>query len=457
MESYSATVQNTTLLTLVAIAAYERRRFVVKVVDVVGAYLWVDRPPGAEDIHMILEPVVAREWVSLKPEFARDVERDGSLTVLLKKEIYGLKESALRFYQTISEYIRAAGWDQCHYDKCVFMKRNAKGQVVGYAAIYVDDGYLVGEPEVLAELQRALEKRFGALKEQEGGLLKHLGITHEQTSRGWRLSQAAAIDALEYREPAYPTDGACAASLVDPAPDGTPPARDVKAFRSTLASVAWIASRTRVDVLFVVYFLSTRQMAPTVMDEEHLARLVRFLKDTREYALVIEPTDMVIRASADASFGMHADQKGHTGLVITLGGAVIFAKSVKQKLVAKSSTEAELLALSDMASEVAYVRNLLEELEYPQQGPTIIEQDNLSAIQMANKAELGTRKTKHFQRAHYFVSQFLEKVGDGTQRLVYKPGDEIEANNLTKPIPGREWARRLLRMEDTPHGTTTSR
>ncbi len=54
-----------------------------------------------------------------------------------------------------------------------------------------------------------------------------------------------------------------------------------------------------------------------------------------------------MKAYVDASYRVHADMKSHTGCVITLGKGPIFVRSAKQKLVSKSSTEAELIALSD--------------------------------------------------------------------------------------------------------------
>ena len=56
-----------------------------------------------------------------------------------------------------------------------------------------------------------------------------------------------------------------------------------------------------------------------------------------------------VTAHVDASFGCHENGKSHTGVCITLGDGPVFVRSVKQKIVTKSSTEAELVALSDEA------------------------------------------------------------------------------------------------------------
>ena len=60
--------------------------------------------------------------------------------------------------------------------------------------------------------------------------------------------------------------------------------------------------------------------------------------------------------------GMNIDGKSDTGHVITLGRGPIYIKSSKQQAVTKSSREAEILALSDMVSTVAWIRDFLHEI-----------------------------------------------------------------------------------------------
>jgi hypothetical protein len=55
---------------------------------------------------------------------------------------------------------------------------------------------------------------------------------------------------------------------------------------------------------------------------------------------------------ADASFGVHHDMRSNTGAAITLFKGVIWTKSSKQKIMTKSSTKAELVAISDVIGQV---------------------------------------------------------------------------------------------------------
>ncbi len=69
---------------------------------------------------------------------------------------------------------------------------------------------------------------------------------------------------------------------------------------------------------------------------------------------------MTPKCYIDASHAVHHDRTSRSGVVIMLAGAIIGACSGKQKLVLKSSTETELVALSDGLSHVLWVLLCLE-------------------------------------------------------------------------------------------------
>jgi hypothetical protein len=53
----------------------------------------------------------------------------------------------------------------------------------------------------------------------------------------------------------------------------------------------------------------------------------------------------------DASFAIHEDGKSQSACVVTLGNTVVHETCQKQKIIARSSTEAELVALLDYIVE----------------------------------------------------------------------------------------------------------
>lgn len=114
--------------------------------------------------------------------------------------------------------------------------------------------------------------------------------------------------------------------------------------------------------------------------------------------------DITIDAYVDAAYGNHTDGKGHTGMLISLGkGGAVNAKSTKQKLVSKSSTEAELIAVSDSSSQIIWTRDFLANQGY-NTGPANIYQDNQSTIKLVEKG----KSTDHM------IADILTKPLQGT-------------------------------------------
>ena len=96
----------------------------------------------------------------------------------------------------------------------------------------------------------------------------------------------------------------------------------------------------------------------------------------------------------DASYAVHADKKSHTGCIITLGKGAIYGKSSTQKLNTTSSTEAELVAMTEAGNQVLWIRNFMIHQEY-EVGPAVIFQDNLSTIQLVKNGRSNSERTRH--------------------------------------------------------------
>jgi hypothetical protein len=65
---------------------------------------------------------------------------------------------------------------------------------------------------------------------------------------------------------------------------------------------------------------------------------------------------------ADASYACHSDARSHTGTVVRIGDSSVVCKSSKQKLVTKSSTEAELVGAVDSVQQLFPIKELLTDL-----------------------------------------------------------------------------------------------
>jgi hypothetical protein len=173
----------------------------------------------------------------------------------------------------------------------------------------------------------------------------------------------------------------------------------------------------------------------TAQDWRKLERVLKYLNATPEMGIVLEATkDLQLLAYVDASFAVHKDMKSHTGGVISLGKGPIWSKSSKQRLNSKSSTEAELIAVSDALSQVSWTREFLTEQGYDL-GPARLFQDNLSTIALANRDASNAEKTRLVK----------DRIDSGEIQLEHLVTTEMVADLMTKPLQGEPF-RKLRRM-----------
>lgn len=57
---------------------------------------------------------------------------------LLKRSLYGLKQSPRQWYKRFDTFILKNGFKRCEYDGCVYLKKTEHGAIV-YLLLYVDD------------------------------------------------------------------------------------------------------------------------------------------------------------------------------------------------------------------------------------------------------------------------------------------------------------------------------
>jgi hypothetical protein len=211
-------------------------------------------------------------------------------------------------------------------------------------------------------------------------------------------------------------------------------------FHRTVAQLLYLATRTRPDILLPVIFLTTRVNIATKDDQRKLNRVLTYLRGEPTLGIHLgAAADGTLRLHcyADASFGVHPDGKSHSGIVMTLGSGPILAKSVKQKIVVKSSTESELVTLSDATSITAGLLNFLSSLGL-QFSPAIMYQDNMSTMRLAHNGRSNSDRTKHIRLRYFFIKQYLDS---GEFELVHCPTDIMIADILTKPLHGETFKR----------------
>jgi len=100
--------------------------------------------------------------------------------------------------------------------------------------------------------------------------------------------------------------------------------------------------------------------------------------------------------------------RSHTGGAISMGLGVLYARSSKQKLITKSSMEAEVVGVSDYLPYNLHFVIFLREQGYTVK-ENILYPDNESASKMETNGRMScTSNSKHFDR-YFFVKDRVVK------------------------------------------------
>ncbi|OIT05961.1 putative mitochondrial protein, partial [Nicotiana attenuata] len=189
---------------------------------------------------------------------------------------------------------------------------------------------------------------------------------------------------------------------------------DVKLYRQVIGSLQYL-SFTRPDICFTINKLAQFQHAPLIRHWQAAKRLLRYLKETLTYGLLIRPSSTtILQAYSDADWGGMIDTRHSTSAyVILLGSNPISWCSKKQRTVARSSTEAEYRAVAGAVAEVNWIVNLLKELHLPPKSPPKILCDNVGATYLSRNPVFHSR-IKHVAIDFHFVRDQGIKLMFGT-------------------------------------------
>ena len=287
----------------------------------------------------------------------------------------------------------------------------------------------------MRELHEALTKEFKDITVKTGDELIYLGIniTFDRKHRTVRLDQKDMVaDLLKELKVTGAKPQPAAADLFD-VPEHSKPV-DSSAFASKVMKLMYISRLTRHDLLTLEAYLTTRLQRPTESDEKKLWRGLQYLNATKDKGVTLSAKSRRIHMWADTSFATHQDAKSHTGCVISLGpcGGPVYCRSVKQKPVSRSSTEAELIGLHDSLPQVLWLQQLMEDMGYKPE-TAVVYQDNKSTIMLAEKGKTNRGKSKYIALRYFYAKEQIEtkKV-----KLEYLQSAKMLADYLTKPLMG---------------------
>ncbi|XP_048431488.1 uncharacterized mitochondrial protein AtMg00810-like [Pyrus x bretschneideri] len=318
-------------------------------------------------------------------------------------------------------------------DTSLFVKNNGADIII--LLLYVDDIILIGSNSV--QVQQVIHELSEVFELKDLGRLSYfLGLQISYQSNGdIFVNQSKYINDLLHKAgmdsckpsatPCKPHDSLLLTegmSLTNPT-----------FYRSIVGSLQYLTF-TRPDIAFAVNSVCQFMKAPTDVHFGVVKRILRYLKGTMQYGIVYSAATKP-SLKAFSNFDWAADlntQRSVTGYLVFLGNNPISWQSKKQSSVSRSSTEAEYKALAHTATDLAWIRAVLKDLELFLPTPLVIHCDNLSAIALSANPVFHSQ-IKHLDTDYHFVR---EKVQQGDLEVSYTPTEDQSADILTKGFHG---------------------
>lgn len=361
-------------------------------------------------------------------------EGDGNMVCRLRKSLYGLKQAPRSWNEAFNSFVLNLGFQRSSYDCCLYWKRC--GNVTVYLLLYVDDILLMAND--LGEVNRIkkqLSEKFEMI--DMGEIKQFLGIKVERDEirEQIKISQPKYIDGLLKRF-----------GMSDCRPVSTPMEPKLKferqegeqltkhPYKELVGCLSYLMLSTRPDISAAVNTFSRYQASPTDEHWNHLKRILRYLKGTREVGLVYrrhEDAEPLI-GYADADWGNDGeDRRSISGFTFQIYGATVSWTTRKQNTVALSSTEAEYVSLNQATCEAIWLRNLLGEFGVSLNEPVKIFEDNQSCIRISEEPR-DHRRMKHVDIKFHFIRECIQNK---IIQPVYISTKEQVADIFTKGLP----------------------
>ena len=172
----------------------------------------------------------------------------------------------------------------------------------------------------------------------------------------------------------------------------------------------WITKRSRPESETAVYFICIRVQYPTEEDWGKLRRVLNDLKATKKEKRIMGSDNLLkLETWVDTSHTVHEDMIRNKVGCMFCGIGIIHDKASKHKLNKKSTTESEVVAVSEYVPYKFHMINIVLGQGYALQ-KTFLYQDNESVIKMEKSGRNSCAgNSMHISIRYLFVKNCVDK------------------------------------------------
>jgi hypothetical protein len=320
-----------------------------------------------------------------------------------------------------------------HADPCLYISTTRLLCVL----VYVDDIIIAIRREDMEAFKAALGDELPITHSHIHWFLSNK-ITYDLNTGVLQVSQAAlaqriiAQAKMENCNPAPTPIVERLCTVAEPPSQDEATAMAATPFREIVGGLLYLTNCSRPDLSFAVNQLCRHMSNPRAVHWSAAKRVLRYLKGTTNLGLEFRRTDpaepWVGYADADYA-GDTQTRQSTSGFCFMLASACFSWRCMKQRCVALSTAEAEIIALTEAAKQATWLMQLAHDTGADYQTITIFE-DNQAAISLTGDTKFSQR-TKHMAVRHFFIR---DKIEDKTINVEYVPTADQLADFFTKPL-----------------------
>ena len=372
------------------------------------------------------------------------------MVLLLLKNLYGLKDAGLTWYEHLTSGLTNIGFTPTRSDPCVFTID--KDIII----MCVDDCVIISHSE--GEASQIMEeiKNQGLKLTDEGTMETYLGIQIDKQEDGsFTMSQPFLLDRIigsiqGMKDANVCKSPASSTVILNKDLEGESRKEDWN-YRSIIGMLNYLVNSTQPDLAYAVHQCARFSNDPKRTHEQAVKRILRYLlylKRSNTLGLKFSPLlTKSLEVYVDASFAGDWNSTwneeptsviSRTGYLIRYGNCPIIWCSKLQSEIALSTTESEYIALSQSLRDALPLMELLKELqmaipksdECPKIHCSIFE-DNMGCIDLVKTPRMRPR-TKHIALKYH---HFREHVRKKLVTIHHIDTKEQVADIFTKPLP----------------------
>lgn len=352
----------------------------------------------------------------------------------------------------LTQILRQIGLEPVNEEPCLF---TGNGVIL---LVYVDDLLFVYHPDKTQEAEQiasALQARYELRYEGEGDVFLGIKILRDRANEVIHLSSTDYIRKIISRFHMEDKHAPTPATKTLQPYDGTANPKEIHHYQQKVGSINYAAIATRPDIAKVASHLAMYMTNPGPEHFDAANRVLAYLNHTQKVGIkysatatdTAEPSNCFI-TSSDAAYGDHLDRHSSEGYLATLYGGPIDWKASKQKTITTSSTEAELLAISEAGKTLQWWKRLFAAIGFDPKHHLSIQCDNMQTIRILCKDDPAIQtKLRHVDIHQHWLRQETQ-----SKRVLvdWVPTSRMPADGLTKILTGQRFHNfiRLLRLTE---------